>query len=39
MGTTAWGEWEPDCDSCSYQGTGIDCEVRTMGDTSMPFDV
>ena len=36
MGTTVWGEWEPDCDSCAYEGTGIECEVRTMGiDTSL----
>jgi hypothetical protein len=31
MGYDEFGDWEPDCNSCAYDGTGITCELRTMG--------
>ena len=31
MGYDMFGDWEPDCETCAYDGTGIECEVRTMG--------
>lgn len=31
MGFDEFGDWEPDCKTCSYYDMGIDCEVRTIG--------